>query len=270
MTAALRASRRAEIVRGFGAQAYTADGIDDPTIFVGVYNTADLALVEAHQGPAVIMFCGGDARHARWAVPRLNALQRLRYRTVASSSLAPILQAHGVQLDIIRDIYVGDASMFQPHPAGDAVFVGMPYERRLEYGLPLVSEVAALLPDTTFLLSRWGRAPLPFPNATAAAAWQSTAGVLKDYAASFCQIRCHLRDGFSTGICESALMGRPVCHAIDTGMPWIPQRQTADEIAAFITDARQRTPDLALAKEARAHIERIRMLRRETLASCSF
>ena len=231
----------AERLRGLGLDAYDpARDADAPAFFIGLYGAADMAALQAHRGPAVQMFCGGDARNGRWAAPTLAAL-RPRVRVLASPTLLADLHRAEIQVDVVHGVYTGDSSLFTPHSLGDRVYAYVPYERRDEYGIDLLAQIMARLRTSSgvfMYLGRWGDHPPPFANAIPLPAWYNPRLMPYVYGHSFCGIRTIVRDGFPGTPVELALMGRPVATMIDCGVPWIDYAPTVDAMVAFISAAR--------------------------------
>lgn len=245
------------ILSGLGLREYGEEDRGAPMLFVGVYEGADLAAVVRHRGPAVVKFCGGDLRAGRWCTGVLNALPRPRVRVLAGTPLRADAEAAGLRVDLWRNIYIGDASLFHPAPVGPRVYTYCPQARADEYGIDTIRAVAEAFPWLEFVVARWGLdAPLPFANAVATPGWIPQEGWPAVLAGTFCGIRTVRRDGFSVGATELALMGRPVAHVTDMGVPWIEHAPTVEAMVAFVRRCLDTPlPDLAIASAARAHVE---------------
>lgn len=250
----------AERLHGLGLDAYdvTRDA-EAPALFMGLYNADDLHALQTHRGPIVQMFCGGDARNGRWAAPAL-ATMRPRVRVLATPTLLVDLHRAEIEVDVVHGVYAGDAGLFglrpMPAPTDPYVYAYIPYERRAEYGIAMLTEIAARLPDVYFWLGRWGTAAPPFRNCVALPAWVAPSDMPSLYSRCFCGVRTILRDGFPGTPVELALMGRPVAGILDYGVPWIECAPTVDAMVAFVERARQRTePDFDVARAARMHVE---------------
>ena len=246
---------REAVLRSLGLRAYDPDAdADAPALFVGVYEGADLAAVARHRGPALVKFCGGDARDAAWSAGTLRELAAARphLRLLAGTPLRADCERHRLPIHVWRNVYIGDAVIFAPsEPPGRRVYTYCPRARAEEYGIGTIRAVAAELPDVEFYVARlgwddsngvrWGdkdrSAELPFPNAVPLPAWLPQGqmpGILAD---CFCGIRTVPRDGFSVGATEVALMGRPVAHVTDMGVPWIEHAPTVEALIGFVRRA---------------------------------
>jgi FkbM family methyltransferase len=214
---------------------------DEPCFFMGMYKQGDLDALLAHKGPALVMFCGDDARsrYVKGLAEELNKLPRPWVRTCAAPSLAASLEANGIRLDFPRNIFAGNVNLFAPRPPGRKVYCYLPYHRRSEYGLALVTEVAKEMPDVEFLLGCWGDNPLPFPNAIPLPAWLDPRMMPAVYGDCFCALRTVEADGFPTGAVECALSGLPVACRHDHGVPWLQVARDTREFVSFIKMARE-------------------------------
>jgi len=231
---------RHPILKGLSLSEYQPEKhTDEPCFFVGMYKQEDLDAVLAHRGVALVMFCGGDARNAKWTAEKLNALPRPWVQTLCASSLEKALQLNGVRVDVVRNVYAGDPSKFIPGTRGKRVYCYVPWERRDEYGLGLLTMVAKELPDVEFLLARWGDHPLPFPNAVPLPAWLDPRMMPAIYGDCCCTVRTVVADGFPTGIVEGALCGLPGACRHDHGVPWITTARTTEDFTSFIRAAQQ-------------------------------
>lgn len=255
-------------LRGLGLDAYDpVRHADDPCLFVGCYDGSDFAYLTGHKGPALLMFCGGDARNAPYtklgaALRNFLWASRPRVRVLAPPTLSADLHRAEIEVDMVHGVYNGAPASFSPQRLGTHVYCYVPYERRDEYGLPMVAEIAARLPDFRFLLGRWGAHRPPFSNGIPLQAWLSPDVMPFIYGDCFCGIRTVARDGFPGTPVELALMGRPVAGILDYGVPWIEYAPTADALVAFVRRARARTePDYEIARAARAHVETRSFLR---------
>ena len=225
-------------------------------LFVGVYFGDDLDVILSHRGLAIVQFCGADARRIAWAAPSIQQKRaRGRIRVLAPCTLVGTLAGEGIEVDVVHGVFVGDPAPFMPEPLGSRVHVYCPYDRREEYGIGLVTKVAAKLPNVGFYLGRWGDHPTPFPNAIALPAWTTDERVRCVYRDCFCGLRTVARDGFPGTPVEMALMGRPTAHVVDVGVPWVDVAPDVDALVVFVERAREREePDLALAAAARAYV----------------
>lgn len=213
-----------------------------PCLFVGLYTEEDMLNLEKHNSFVTLLLCGSDGRCIRRFKDRLYQVKlHVGLRVVCvSPDLTHAVEAQGISVDCFHQVYLGDSSLFnyQPPKMLDFVYCYVPWDRREEYGLSVITEVAKQLPDKMFILARWGDHPKPFANCMITPAWLPREELASVYKLSSCCIRPILADGFPATFVEESLMGRPCAGILDYGVPWVKQCKTTDEFVKFINESK--------------------------------
>lgn len=250
------AYKPADAFSQFALTAYNpVSDVNTPTFFIGLYIDLEIGLLKSHRGLALVMLCGADARTPLWEPEWLQSLHP-RVRVLTSPSLKKFVERCCISPDIIRNVYLGDTTQFIPTPRGRRVYCYAPYERRTEYSVDVLQQVASEHTDIEFYLARWGDNPLPFKNAVATPSWVKRDQIIKIYDDCFCMIRPLERDGFSLGMAEMSLKGRPVMHKLDYTLSWIKRGDSVADFVDFVGRQKNKVDaDLVVANSAREYLQ---------------
>jgi hypothetical protein len=205
-----------------------------PTVFYGMYNASDYAAIRAHRGPAIVYWGGTDIirqRKRRWLFhPNIKHVVQTQRNMLE-------LKAIGLN-SIVRPVMNTDKKYLHLNNLGDSVFCYVPHGRKKFYGISMIRKVAMHLPDTNFIIVRWGRnRNKPFKNSEI----YGKVGfnlLIQLYNRSLCSIRPVSHDGLSQTVCELGMMGRLT--AMNRGESFTAHAKNVNDYVEFVLREKRR------------------------------
>lgn len=220
--------------RGYGLVDYYDPSL--PAIFYGCYNKRDYSIISQHRSGTIVIWAGSDVlemktnkfkfkptvRHI--ALSKFNQTELRRYGIVSS---------HRVLLKVKPEEY-------PIKPLGTKVYIYMPFKRRRFYGFDIVCKLAKMLPNTRFVLTRYGKRP-PLPNMEVYSLMDREQ-MKNIYTQTLCCIRPTKHDGFPQTFLELGLMGRACAWPHEAGIAVT--CKTINEYINFIKKERSPHPEI--------------------------